>query len=365
MPPRLAPVSLLTWCVLSVGVFAATIFWLEPARPPVRAAWPLLVILAFVYLMAREVEARAGRAAALLTIALTVTCLVGIVEFLPGRIDHHNAIILCTVIGVLRLARSFDDERTGWSAGIFLGLGTAIGYEALALTAASLGSAALYGLLPHRSLLGPSRAAVTFAATLTVALAATTTGEQLLVSMCDELSINLIMLAACAAIGVCIVQALEAQLTTGAKLASLLLAGAIGIGLHALLEPACLAGPFRLVDPALFRVWLGGASETQSMLALGGELTFGVGLALAYLAAGIYCGVRLMQTGRADGLRFQLLVMLVSLPLSIWQIGLLPYAAFLPVPLLAIYLTRPSQSARQSESQQALAGKAGETPLNA
>ncbi len=166
------------------------------AELAVRAVWPSLVLLAFAYFLAREAELRGGRAAALLAILLTVTCLFGITQFLPGRLDHHDIIILGAVIGTLRLARSFDDANAGWSAGIFLGLGTAVGYEAIALTIASLGVAVIYGSLPGRSLLGPSRAAVTFAATLAIALSLTTASDALFTSRCDALSINLVVLAA-------------------------------------------------------------------------------------------------------------------------------------------------------------------------
>ena len=204
----------------------------DKAELVVRALWPLLVFWAFVYLLAREAEIRGGRAAALLSIPLTVTCIIGIVQFLPGRIDHHNAMILGAVIGILRLARSFDDPRAGWSAGVLLGLGTAVGYEALALTAASLAAAALYALLPHRSLLGPSRAAVAFAATLAVALAVTTATESMFTSHCDVLSMNLVLLAACGAVGVSVVAAMEGRLSLLAKLALLALTG--GVGLSAL-----------------------------------------------------------------------------------------------------------------------------------
>ena len=104
-----------------------------------RIVWPLTLLLALLYLLGRETEMRGGRNAALLSIVLAATCITAIVQFLPGRIDHHNAMILCATIGILRLARSFDDPDAGWSAGVLLGLGTAIGYEALALTIASLG----------------------------------------------------------------------------------------------------------------------------------------------------------------------------------------------------------------------------------
>ncbi len=318
----------------------------DKAELIVRAVWPLTLLLAFVYLLARFSALRGGRAAALLSILLTVTCIFGIVQFLPGRIDHHDAMILCAVVGTLHLARSFDDPGSGWSAGFLLGLGTAVGYEAMALTAASLAAAVLFGMLPGRSLLGPSRAAVALAATLTVALAATTAPEALFVSHCDVLSINLVILSVCGAAGICVVQALEKRLSLGAKLLLLAGAGLVGLALFGLAEPACLAGPFGQVDPALFPIWLGSVSETQSMLSLGSKLPLAGGIAFIYFAAGIYCGIKLMRTDRDDGLRFQMLVLVIAIPLGIWQIKLLPYATFLPVPLLAASLARPPQSKR-------------------
>jgi hypothetical protein len=306
-----------------------------------RAVWPLLVLLAFVYFLARETELRGGRAAALVAILLTVTCLFGITQFLPGRIDHHNVIIVGAVIGILRLARSFDDAEAGWSAGVFLGLGTAVGYEALALTVASLGAAVVFGALPGRSLLGPSRAAVTFAATLAIALSLTTASDVLFSSRCDALSFNLVVLAATAALGVCVVQVFETRLSLAAKIALLAAAGLPGIGLYALAEPACLAGPFGQVDPALFPVWLGSVSETQSMLSLGSQLPLLGGITFLYYLVGANCGFRLMQTDSDQGLRFHLIAFLLAIPLSVWQIKLIPYATFLPIPLIAVWLARP------------------------
>jgi hypothetical protein len=315
------------------------------AELAVRALWPLIVLLGFVYLLARESEIRGGRAAALISIVLTVTCIIGIVQFLPGRIDHHNAIILGTVGGILLLARSFDDPGVGWGAGVLLGIGTAIGYEALALTAATLAAAMLFGSLANRSLLGPSRAAVTFAATLTIALAATTAPDALFVSHCDVLSINLVLLAVISAIGITIVQAFEDQLGTVAKIALLAATGAIASTAFFFSEPACLAGPFGQVDPELIPIWLGSVSETQSMLSLGQQLPMLGGMALVYFAAGLYCGLRMTATDRDQALRFQLLAFLIAIPLSFWQIKLLPYATFLPIPLIAGSLGRPPKRA--------------------
>jgi hypothetical protein len=419
-----AYVPIAAWCALSVALFAALIFWLDPTRlltslgdtddatrlitvrelmagapwldttlhrfggphalvshwsrlidlplvlllstfelllPPaeaeliVRALWPLLVLFAFVYLMARETEARGGRTAALISIPLSATCLIGIVQFLPGRIDHHNVIIVCAVIGILRLARSFDDADAGWSAGVLLGLSTAVGYEALALTAASLGIAMLYGALPRRSLLGPSRAAVTYAATLAIALVLTTAPTALFTSHCDALSFNIVLLSVGSALGVTGVQAFEHRLSPVAKIALLAATGAASLALYVSAEPQCLAGPFGQVDPALFPVWLGGVSETQSMLSLGSKLPLVGGMALVYFLAGGYCGFRLLQSHREDGLRFHMIALLIAIPLSVWQIKLSPYATYLPIPLLAAWLAQPPQKRQEPADKRTLA----------
>jgi hypothetical protein len=306
-----------------------------------RAVWPPLVLLAFAYLLAREAELRGGRAAALLAILLTVTCLFGITQFVPGRLDHHNVIILGAVIGTLRLARSLDDPNAGWSAGFLLGLGTAVGYEALALTIAGLGAAVMFGALPGRSLLGPSRAAVTFAATLGIALSLTTASGALFISHCDALSINLVALAATSALGVCTVQIFETRLSTARKIVLMAVAGLPGLAIYAAAEPACLAGPFGQVDPAVFPVWLDSVSEGQSLLSLGSKLPVVGGLMLAYVLVVANCGIKLMRTDRDEGLRFQLIMLMLVVPLSIWQIKLLPYTSFLPIPLIAVWLARP------------------------
>ncbi len=322
-----------------------------------RAVWPPLVLLAFLYLLARETEIRGGRTAALVLILLAVTimCTLGAGQFLPGRIDHHNVLILCAVIGILRLARSFDDPRAGWSAGLFLGIGTAVGYEALALTAASLGAAMLFGTLPRRSLLGPSRAALVFAATLTIALALTTAPDALFVSRCDNLSFNIVLLSTIGAVGVCSVQAFELVLSSAVKVVLLAATGLVGIAIFGLVEPACLAGPFGQVDPAVFPVWLGHVAETQSLLSLGSKLPLAGGMAFVYFLASAYCGFRLMQSDRDDGLSFHMLAFLLAIPLSVWQIKLLPYATFLPIPLLAIWLARPPQDVVARGSKRAIA----------
>ena len=91
-------------------------------------------------------------------VMLVATSAVALAQFRPGRIDHHNAQILCAVAGLLFLARSLDEKRAGWIAGCLLGLGLAIGYEAIALVVPALGLAALVARVADRGRLEPRAA---------------------------------------------------------------------------------------------------------------------------------------------------------------------------------------------------------------
>jgi hypothetical protein len=332
---------------LPLAAMLATFEQVMPAAAAemvVRIVWPLTLLLALLYFLGREADLRGGRWAGVLTILLAATCFTDIVQFVPGRIDHHNAMILCATIGILRLARSLDDPDAGWSAGALLGLGTAIGYESLALTIAALALSVLFGILPGRSLLGPSRATVTFWAALAIAFAATTAPDRFFVEHCDALSLNLVALAAIAATGVCTAQALERRLSLPMKLALLATAGVAGLLVYGIAEPACLAGPFGEVDRALFPIWLDRVMETQSLFSIGEDARLQALVSGIYLLIGIYAGAKLLRSEASDTLRFDFAILLAATLLSCWQVKLLPYATCLAVPLAAVWLTRPSET---------------------
>jgi hypothetical protein len=149
-------------------------------------------------------------------------------------------------------------------------------------------------------------------------------------------------LAAVGAVGVCTVQALEDRLSLGAKLALLAVTAAAGIALYGQLEPACLRGPFAQVDPTANAMWLSTVLETQSILSMGEALPVSFLMATAYFAAGLYFGIKLMRLDRSDEARFQVLALAIAIPLSFWQIKLIPYATYLAVPLIALGLAWPS-----------------------
>lgn len=345
--PRIgAPEPLVShWSRLIDLPLAALITVLSPLLGPERAElvtrvlWPALLFFALALLLAREAGARAGLAAAVFVLVLVATSPMALAQFRPGRIDHHNAQILCAVGGLVLLARSIEDRRASWMAGLMLGLGLAIGYEAIALVVPALGLAALVAVLAPQaaSRSGGSvlQAAIAATVALLAAFLATTAPARWLDVRCDALSLNLVALAACATAG--LTAALRADAVCSTRVAILAAGAAAGALLYAGLEPACLAGPFGQVGPELASIWLDQVSETKSILWLAASHP-ATGLALvAFVFAGAWAQVALWR--RRPDARTGLLAAFVVLAalLGCWQIKLLPYACWLAALPLAMW----------------------------
>ena len=112
------------WSRLIDAPLAALIGTLSPllgrdgAELATRIVWPALLFFALALIVAREAHRRAGPVARRASRwCSSTTSATALAQFRPGRIDHHNAQILCAVAGLLFLARSWDDRRAGWIAG--------------------------------------------------------------------------------------------------------------------------------------------------------------------------------------------------------------------------------------------------------
>jgi len=305
-----------------------------------RSVWPLMLLLPLLWLTARAAEERSGRTGALIALVLAVTCFSGLAQFGPGRIDHHNALNLAAVGGILLLAQSFSAPRTGLIAGALLGAGLAVGLEALLPTVSSLAMAGLLAAWTGRGREGVSNAAALFAATLLAAFLLTTAPSQWLDVRCDALSLNLVVLAGTAAAGLSAVLRFAGRAPLWVRLCALAAAGGAGIALYGSMEPACLAGPFGQVDPAVVPIWLDHVAETQSFLWLLENLPIVAAAALVHLAAGLGAAMLVLRQDRDDGALFYTGACLVTAALSLWQLKLVPYAALLALPPLAIAIGR-------------------------
>lgn len=310
------------------------------AELAMRAAWPLLLMVPLLWVMASWADSRSGRVAGLFAIVLGVTALTGTVEYLPGRIDHHNAMVLAAVAGIACLSRSFGDRRYGWAAGICLGLGTAVGYESIVLTMLTLATAGLIALFANRGGDGVLAAAQGYAETLLVAWLVTTAPASWAAIRCDALSVNLVVLAVWAAVGLWLVLVRGRNWPLATRLGAGAGAGAIGLALYGVMEPACLKGPFGQLDPAIGPLWMVNVTETQSVAWL---LATAPVIGLVFLASvllGLLAAWRLVRLDRDCGAVLVLVALAVAVALACWQIKLVPYASLLAVLPIAAVLAR-------------------------
>jgi hypothetical protein len=318
----------------------------EAAELATRVLWPVLLFAGFAFVVACEAERRGGRWAGVFALVLAATSTAALVQFMPGRIDHHNAQILCAVAGLLLLVRSLDDERAGVVAGALLGLGLAIGYEAIALVVPAFGFAALAALWRPSVGVGVARASVAAAAVLVLVFLLTVAPARWFGVRCDALSLNLPVLAACCSAGLW--AALAVGTSAPMRFAVAGLSAAIGLTLFATLEPACLAGPFGQVETALRPLWLDTVVETKSVFWLIARYPAPGMAMLAFVFVGAAVQVMAWRARPDTSMGLAAAFAVLAALLACWQIKLMPYASCLAAVPLAVFAA--GQRARASIS---------------
>jgi hypothetical protein len=243
-----------------------------------RAAWPLIWI-AVAAVDAVTITRRLGAAAIPALAILTLFSPAAFLQFHPGRIDHHNvqiALVLTALAATIHMDRS---HVAGWIAGSASGIALGVGLECLLLIAA-LGLTIAIWLAANASL-GPAarRYAAALFASLTLLLLIQNPPSEWATPLCDELAVNLWLAVTIAAGGLTI--AASAGLSARQRAAILIAAGCAGAAAYVAVQPACAAGPFGQVDPALWPIWLDHATESVSLLGMArGDLFSGLLLAI-------------------------------------------------------------------------------------
>ena len=314
---------------LLLGLFGA---FMSPAEAElaVRILWPSLMLAVLLGLIAREAELRGGRIAAAVVLVFGVCASSGIFQFIPGRIDHHNVQITGAVIGLLMLGRALTTARAGYGAGFTLGLGLAVGYEAIALVVPGLAIAGLIAATNQRASAGVANAATAFAATLAGAIVLTIAPSHWLAQTCDALSWNIALLAGAGATGLAVLTRYHARLSLAQRFAVLAAAGVAGAVLFGVADPVCLGGPFAQVDAAVKPIWLDKVQEAQTIMWLLGEDKAAFGSFFVFAGLGIASATANWRRERSLDALFLLALVPLSLALAVWQIKLLSYATWLP-----------------------------------
>jgi hypothetical protein len=307
------------------------------AELALRAMWPLIVLAPMLWVLALALDRACGRVAAGIGLALAVMSPLGLYQFDPGRIDHHNVMIAATVSAALMMW-AWPKSRTCWTAaGALCALALAVGYEALAPVAVVAGVGVVWGLADREQARAARALVVGLAVMLAAAFVLTVSPTRWFEIRCDALSLNLVVLAAIGAAGV-VVAFNAGGLATWHRIGVLAAAGFSALGIGGWLEPVCLAGPMAQLPPALGPIWLDLVVETRSVLLepFLGKLDQAPAVAV-FLAAAVAAQAARVRRGRSRA-DMALLVMVAAFAvLALWQHRFMAYGSFMAVVPMAIW----------------------------
>ncbi|MDA7427627.1 hypothetical protein PGB28_04090 [Primorskyibacter aestuariivivens] len=119
--------------ILAVGTLIARPFVGDIlAERLIAALWPALLFTAFLGLTALAAyRARGASAAAFAMLAAALLPAIAVTHFALGRVDHHNAQIVCMIGIVASLLADTQHRRAGLAGGVFAALSLSIGLEML------------------------------------------------------------------------------------------------------------------------------------------------------------------------------------------------------------------------------------------
>jgi hypothetical protein len=310
----------------------------ENAELATRIVWPSLLLVVFLRLLVREAEARAGAFAGVFVIALAITAMTGLYQFKPGRIDHHNVMIMCTLIGFLSLARALTSARSGYSAGVCLGLALVVGYEPLMLIMPAVAGLVLLAALRPVYLTSTRNVVIGLASTLAAGLLATLPPWLWHTSPCDALGANMVLLATVGAIGLSFVAARGQAWSPAVRLSVLAAYGAVGVGAFFATNTTCLRGPFGLMSQEAIDLWLVTVLEGKSVFETLPYQTVSVTVYLLFAAlALLFAGLHYRRERSSDAAAMLALLGL-TLAASLLTVKLVPYGSFLAAFAIALFV---------------------------
>ena len=247
----------------------ATILWLlRPlfggmADTVLAYVWPLLLLVPLLWFTAKLALRLGGRVALWPALLLVPFGVITLTEFVPGRLDHHSAQALLTLVMLYCAIAALDRPRFAIGAGIAAGAALAIGIEGLPLVAATAIVFALMWIGASKHAVALRDFGLSFGLAAALALAQGVPPARWFDLRLD--AISAVYAAAALLCGIAFLALSLATLRTWlARLALALLAGAAIAGLLLVLDPAILQGPYAALDPWLVSHWLANISESES-----------------------------------------------------------------------------------------------------
>jgi len=232
-----------------------------------RTVWPMLWLLPAMAGTAAIAWRIAGREAALLALLLALVGLPAFHQFRPGRIDHHNVQVALSVLLVAATVWSDRVRWAGWAAGAVTGLALAVGLECLPYLIVCGVAFALRFVLDRSGAQAAKDYGLALAASAVVAFFVIVMPDHWTRGLCDAIAINWVALVVTGGLGLALAGHFASERMT-VRLPCVLAVGAAATALFVAIEPACLRGPYAMMDPVVWGIWLAQVREMQPLLPL-------------------------------------------------------------------------------------------------
>ena len=293
------------WSRLVDLPIAALILLLRPlagtaAELAAAQIWPLILLLGLLSLSAKITVKLAGRDGLLPALVLTALCLVTLVEFAPGRIDHHSVGILLTLTMLYCTMEALNRPRLAAGAGLAAAAALAVAIENLPPTAAAIMAFGLMWALAPAHAVALRIFGLSFAGGALALAALTLSPDRWLLPACDAISVVYVTAAAGVGIAFVALSMLPVRQTWARLGLGVVAAGALAGGL-VLVFPQCLGGPYSQLDPWLAEHWMSRVGEAAPIWeSLGGTPSYILGTAVPVLLALAATAWRLLRGSAGD-----------------------------------------------------------------
>jgi hypothetical protein len=211
------------------------------AMVAVGYVWPMLLLVVLLWVSASLANRLVGPEGVLPALVLPVLSPAITAEFTPGRVDHHNVVILLTLVMVWTGVESFRRPRFAIAGGLAAATALAIATEALPAIGAAIVVAGLVYVFD-------------------AARAATMRNFGL---ACDVLSPVYVLMAMAVAAAFTLVSLVPAPRAAWQRLALLAVLGSLAMLAVVMVYPQCLKGPYGGMDPWLQANWLAAINEAK------------------------------------------------------------------------------------------------------
>ena len=303
-------------------------------------AWPLLLLLATIMALAITTERVAGRPAGLIAALFGALCLAGFSQFRPGIIHHHNAQLAASALFVGALVAAPASRMAAVAAGFAGALALAFGLESLPVLAVAIAFYVLQFVWKPEAARNLDIFGLSFAGFTTLLYVATIPSARWLVTECDALAFNMLLLVVIGGAGSAVAQWLAHRAALSVRLIAMLAVGLASVGAFMTADRSCLAGPYGHFDPALWPVWLDYVAEMLSASRLAAVEPVGAALYFAFPLLGLAASGFLLWRSREWPVWMLTINFLVCFVVAILHVRGVLYANFFAVPVTALALAK-------------------------